>query len=445
MTTRNELQNRFRHQVDETGTYSLTGQELLDDASLAALNQMVNRMENNYPYAHPLYAGQMLKPPHAIAREAYAYAQNINPNNHALDGGKESSAMEIEAVAQIAAMFGFESHLGHLTGGGTMANMEALWVAGNIHPNKRILASKAAHYTHERITAVLKIPFDTIALAADKPIMDLSALELELKKGDVGTVVVTAGTTGTGHIEPVEDVISLCSNYGVRVHVDAAYGGYFSLLQEIENHRHFAAIKNADSVVLDPHKHGLQPYGCGCILFADPKVGKYYLHESPYTYFTSDQLHLGEISLECSRPGAAAVALWTTMMRFPLIEDGEMAEGLRNCHLAAQSLFSGLSTIGTWMLPYSPQTDIVVYAPKGNIASEISKWSERIFDEAERRGLYLAMYKVPAAQWKYAFPDVEVDIPYVTTLRSTLMKWNHIDYIDQIIDILEESRKSTEI
>ena len=66
-------------------------------------------------------------------------------------------------------------------------------------------------------------------------------------------------------------------------------------------------------MVIDPHKHGLQPYGCGAVLFRDPGVAQHYLHDSPYTYFTSDDLHLGEISLECSRAGAAAAALWLTL------------------------------------------------------------------------------------------------------------------------------------
>ena len=61
-----------------------------------------DRLQDNHPYFHPLYAGQMLKPPHPLARLAYALAQWINPNNHALDGGRASSAMEKEAVAEIA-------------------------------------------------------------------------------------------------------------------------------------------------------------------------------------------------------------------------------------------------------------------------------------------------------------------------------------------------------
>ena len=70
----------------------------------AALKEAAERLRDNYPYHHPLYVGQMLKPPHPVARLAYALAMFLNPNNHALDGGRASSAMEREAVAGIARM-----------------------------------------------------------------------------------------------------------------------------------------------------------------------------------------------------------------------------------------------------------------------------------------------------------------------------------------------------
>src|ERR1700735_996920 len=92
------------------------------------LAEAAQRLGDNYPYFHPLYAGQMLKPPHPVARAAYALAMKLNPNNHALDGGRASSRMEVEAVREIAAMFGWQEDLGHLTSGGTFANLEALWV-----------------------------------------------------------------------------------------------------------------------------------------------------------------------------------------------------------------------------------------------------------------------------------------------------------------------------
>ncbi len=236
------------------------------------LETVAHRLGENYPYFHPLYAGQMLKPPHPVAAAAYALAMTINPNNHARDGGRASSAMEIEAVREIAGMFGWTEFLGHLTSGGTMANLEALWVAGELAPGKRVLASEQAHYTHNRISHVLKLGFG--AVAADcRGRMRLDALEDELKKGDVGTVVATLGTTAIGAVDPLPGILELRDRYGFRVHVDAAYGGYFRLIAEElgqEARGAFEAIDRVDSIVVDPHKHGLQPYGCGCVLFQGP-------------------------------------------------------------------------------------------------------------------------------------------------------------------------------
>jgi len=116
------------------------------------LQSAAKKLQDNYPYFHPLYAGQMLKPPHPIARTAYALAQWINPNNHAFDGGRASSAMEKEAVAEIARMFGWPQHLGHLCGGGTMANLEALWVAGQLARMQRdARPGQPVHVRHRRV------------------------------------------------------------------------------------------------------------------------------------------------------------------------------------------------------------------------------------------------------------------------------------------------------
>src|SRR5437667_2535748 len=104
------------------------------------LLEVAERLQDNYPYFHPLYAGQMLKPPHPVARLAYSLALWLNPNNHALDGGRASSAMEKEAVAELARMFGWKEHLGHLCSGGTMANLEGLWIRGQLRPGRKGLA-----------------------------------------------------------------------------------------------------------------------------------------------------------------------------------------------------------------------------------------------------------------------------------------------------------------
>ena len=90
------------------------------DSLRKTLLEVADKLKDNYPYFHPFYAGQMMKPPHPVARLAYMLALWINPNNHALDGGKASSSMEKEAVANIANMYGWQTFLGHLTAAGAL-------------------------------------------------------------------------------------------------------------------------------------------------------------------------------------------------------------------------------------------------------------------------------------------------------------------------------------
>jgi tyrosine decarboxylase / aspartate 1-decarboxylase len=406
-----------------------------DPAMAAVLKETAHRLRDNYPYFHPLYAGQMLKPPHPVARAAYALAMKINPNNHALDGGRASSAMEIEAVRQIAAMFGWTEYLGHLTSSGTFANLEALWMAGQLRPEKRIVASEQAHYTHQRISAVLKLEFSSVA-ADPCGRMRLDALESELRKGDVGTVVATLGTTAIGAVDSLAEILALAEKYDCRVHVDAAYGGYFGLIAaELSDpaQRAYAAIGRADSIVIDPHKHGLQPYGCGCVLFRDPAVGRFYKHDSPYTYFTSDKLHLGEISLECSRAGAAAVALWATMKLLPLEPGGEFARGLAQARRAALELDRRLRADERFvpLAAGKPELDIVVWAVRGPSAREATQHAQEIFDACAKRGLHLALVQLP----RFWFGRRDRDSKRrgaIKCLRSVLMKPEHEAWLDRI-------------
>jgi tyrosine decarboxylase/aspartate 1-decarboxylase len=404
------------------------------------LNATAERLHDNYPYFHPLYAGQMLKPPHPIARLAYALAMWINPNNHALDGGRATSAMEKEAVAEIASMFGWKNFLGHLCGGGTMANLEALWVAGQLHPGKRILASTQAHYTHQRISSVLQLEFESVPVDSHAR-MDLDALRKCVERGDVGTVVATLGTTATGSVDPLPEILALRDEFGFRVHADAAYGGYFCLVDNLAGHGKsaFLRISEVDSIVIDPHKHGLQPYGCGCVLFRDPNVGALYKHDSPYTYFSSAQLHLGEISLECSRPGASAAALWATQKLLPLVQNGEFAKRLARSRSAALALYEKLKADSRFVPGFAPELDIVVFAPMVASISEMSKESRAIFSAAAERGLHLAVADLPVSFFPSIPATAQRDRETLTCLRSVLMKPEHLDWIDRIWEILSSA------
>ena len=408
------------------------------DAVAKVLRQAAVRMHDNYPYYHPQYIGQMLKPPHPVARIAYAMSLWVNPNNHALDGGRASSAMEKECVVELGEMFGWDNPLGHLTGGGTMANLEALWAAGRLHPGKRVIASQQAHYTHSRISEVLGIPFSPVPVTSDGR-MDIEAIAALLQEGDIGTVVVTMGNTGLGAVDPLPEIVALQSKYDFRIHVDAAYGGYFVLAGALREDTRDAydSLAAADSIVIDPHKHGLQPYGCGCVLFKDPSVGRLYKHDSPFTYFSSAELHLGEISLECSRPGASAVALWATQQLFPLVREGEFAATLDDCLRAAREFWRQLRDSDYFLPLMEPELDIVVYAVDAPDSSAASERARRLFARAAEHEVHLAMVELPVELVQAYAPGMTANSNTMTCLRSVLMKPEHLGWLDRIVTILE--------
>jgi glutamate/tyrosine decarboxylase-like PLP-dependent enzyme len=435
--------------------------EVSDERFGAAFTEFTERLADNYPFFHPRYAGQMLKPPHPAAVAGYLAAMLINPNNHALDGGPATARMEREVTAQLAAMFGFGTHLGHLTTSGTIANLEALFVARELHPGRGIAFSADAHYTHSRMCALLGIEGYPVAVDR-RGRMDLDALDELLRTGRVGTVVLTAGTTGLGAIDPIHEALGLCRRHGARIHVDAAYGGFFTILARAEDtqeqsaehdQQHSAdatgglpaapwrAIAECDSVVVDPHKHGLQPYGCGAVLFRDPGVARFYLHDSPYTYFTSADLHLGEISLECSRAGASAAALWLTFRLLPPTPDGlgQVLAAGRRAALAWSALIDKSDVLELYQ---PPELDIVSYFPVTGPAalSRIDQASERIL-RAGMTGpdpVFLSTLRADAGAFLARHGSVQADAAGARILRSVLMKPEAEDHVPRLHERVEQ-------
>ncbi|MCZ6696902.1 MAG: aminotransferase class I/II-fold pyridoxal phosphate-dependent enzyme [Acidobacteria bacterium] len=307
-------------------------------ALTSGLDDLLRRLHATYPYFHPRYAAQMIKDPSVPAVLGYFAAMLMNPNNHAYEGGPATTEMELEVVDALLRLAGFEENAwGHLCSGGTLANLEALWVVRDTRPEGAVIFSRASHYSLRRNATLLRIP-RVIEIETDGGFhLDLNHLETILKKERAMFVVANAGTTGTGSVDPVEDLIVLRDRYGFHLHVDAAYGGYAraclrdpsgALLppEEVrtrcgmsgEVYRHLAALQAADSLTIDPHKHGLSPYGAGCILYRDPALKRPLLNNAPYTYHVKERPNLGLITLEGSRPGAAAAACWLTQRVIPL-------------------------------------------------------------------------------------------------------------------------------
>jgi glutamate/tyrosine decarboxylase-like PLP-dependent enzyme len=356
--------------------------------------------------------------------------------------------MEKEVVGDLAAMFHLPADtLGHLTSSGTIANLEALWVARQLGPGRAVAYSEDAHYTHGRMCEVLGVEGVPVP-ADDAGRMDLDALEELLRGGRVGTVVLTAGTTGTGAVDPIQEALALRDRYGCRLHVDAAYGGFFALLAwpeggvgepgalDAATAARLRAVGACDSVVVDPHKHGLQPYGCGAVLFRDPSVGRLYQHDSPYTYFTSGALHLGEISLECSRAGAAAGALWLTLRVLPL-RAGDGLGPVVAAGLHAARAWAGLIEGSEELCLYRPpELDILVFWPRTAVAScaAVDAASAALLHAAmaDPAPVYLSTLRLPGGRLRRRDPALAADAEQARVLRSVLMKPEHEPYVETL-------------
>jgi glutamate/tyrosine decarboxylase-like PLP-dependent enzyme len=176
------------------------------------------------------------------------------------------------------------------------------------------------------------------------------------------------------------------------------------------------------------------------VLFADPGVGRLYAHDSPYTYFTSDALHLGEISLECSRAGAAAAALWLTLRAVPL------APVLAAARRAARAFADRLRESDMLRLHLEPELDIVTYLAPGESLSAVDAAGAAIL----RAGMddpddpvFLSTLQVDAADLAALHPGLAADAPSARILRSVLMKPEHEPAVPWLASRVEALARAT--
>jgi tyrosine decarboxylase/aspartate 1-decarboxylase len=109
------------------------------------------------------------------------------------------------------------------------------------------------------------------------------------------------------------------------------------------------------------------------------------------------------------------------------------------CRQSALELYNRISNDKNYRPLFPPELDIVVWAPQGESATQISSLSEAIFEAVARENLHIAKFKYPSESLESIWTDVEFDLPQVICLRSCLMKPEHLDWIDRIWAILEKA------
>ena len=193
--------------------------------------------------------------------------------------------IENELLNWLKNVFGFpESAVGNLTSGGSIANLIALTAARDKYQVKNeeiaksviYLSVQAHHCIHKslRIIGLEDVIIRHIDLDENHKI-DVKNLEVSIKADyDSGLhpflVAASAGTTDTGAIDPLSIISKVCKKYNLWFHIDAAYGGFFILINSKKEL--FNGIEQADSLVIDPHKGLFLPYGLGAVLVKDKKA-----------------------------------------------------------------------------------------------------------------------------------------------------------------------------
>lgn len=230
-------------------------------------------------------------------------------------------------------MHSAQHSLGAMCSGGTVANVTALWVARNLllKPTKDFagvaadgLAAGLVHYGYKRLTVMVsERGHYSLAKAADVlgigrknligvPTDDLNRIRMDKLReacdkvtaegGKVLAIVGVAGTTETGHIDPLAELADYAEEIGAHFHVDAAWGG--ATLMSEKYRPLLAGVERADSVTIDAHKQMYVPMGAGMVLFKEPGMVRGIEHHAEYIIRHGSK-DLGAHTMEGSRPGMA--------------------------------------------------------------------------------------------------------------------------------------------
>lgn len=193
--------------------------------------------------------------------------------------------MENQLIRWMCEVMGYpETAHGNITSGGSIANLIAMVTARDEKQLTRHTIHKAVIYTtaqvHHCVHKGIRIAGLGESVSRIVPMdhlyrMDTITLE-EMVKADVAQgltpflIIGSAGTTDTGSIDPLDDIADICDRYDIWYHIDAAYGGFFNLLDRCRPL--LKGIERSDTVAIDPHKGLFIPYGIGTLLFKDPKA-----------------------------------------------------------------------------------------------------------------------------------------------------------------------------
>jgi aromatic-L-amino-acid decarboxylase len=315
-TNGEETLRLFRTAMPEAG---------IGEDALNALSEIIrlSRVQNGRFFGYVLGSGE------PVGAVADLLASVLNQNVTAWRSGPAAVTIEQTVVGWLAQAIGCPGFRGHLTGGGSSANLMGLAMAreakapaneNGISPGGMVYASSEVHMSIPKSIALLGIGRDNLRLIPTDGTFHMIPEELEIRiRQDKAAgripiaIVASAGTVSTGVIDPFPQIASIARRHGAWFHIDGAYGA----LAAMSYRGKFDGLELADSISLDPHKWLYQPLDCGCLLYRSPEAARQtFSHSGDYARsLTADPIEgfaFFEESLALSRR-FRALKLWLSL------------------------------------------------------------------------------------------------------------------------------------
>src|SRR6266567_3728841 len=315
-TNGEETLHLFRTAMPEDGM----GEEVLNDLPEV---MRLSRVQNGRFFGYVLGSGE------PVGAVADLLASVLNQNVTAWRSGPSAVVIEQTVVGWLSQAIGCPGFRGHLTGGGSSANLMGLAMARETKApaNERgiavggvVYASEEIHMSIPKSVALLGIGRDNLHVVATDASFHMipEALEARILQDKAAgktpvAVVASAGTVSTGAVDPLRQIAQIAQRHGAWFHIDGAYGA----LAAIAERKQFDGMELADSISLDPHKWLYQPLDCGCLLYRSPEAAqKTFAHSGEYarslTAGPVEGFVFFEESLELSRR-FRALKLWLSL------------------------------------------------------------------------------------------------------------------------------------
>jgi glutamate/tyrosine decarboxylase-like PLP-dependent enzyme len=316
----------------------------------AALTTVVRDVLSNTVHVnHPRFFAFVPGPGNYVGVLADAIAAGFNVFNGTWFAGSGAAALELGVVDWLRRSCGMPEGTGGLfVSGGSVANMSALAIARRAVLNDRIADGTVyfSDQTHSSVERALRIlgflPEQLRQLASDDEFrLSLTALERAVSADRAVRlrpfcVVGNAGTTNTGAIDPLPELVEYTRREGMWLHVDGAYGAAAAVSER--GRALLEGMGGADSLSLDPHKWLFQPFECGCFLVRDARLMKETFQIMPdylQDVHRYAELHPCDYGIQLTRE-FRALKLWLSLQTFGVaafraaiehgFEMGELAE-----------------------------------------------------------------------------------------------------------------------